>query len=47
MSQEIEHKYLVKNQDYKKIAKNYTIEEVESFFMYNSKYNSLHNTEEE
>ena len=33
--------------DYKKIAKNYTIEEVESFFMYNSKYNSLHNTEEE
>lgn len=33
--------------DYKKIAKNYTIEEIDSFFMYNSKYNSLHNTEEE
>lgn len=33
--------------DYKKIAKNYTIDEIDSFFMYNSKYNSLHNTEEE
>ena len=39
--------FIMSAMDYKKIAKNYTIEEIDSFFMYNSKYNSLHNTEEE
>lgn len=33
--------------DYSKISKNLTMEEIESFFLYNPKYNSLHVTEAE